>query len=49
MNDLGGTITGEGKSSRAADDVVDLIRSGGGTAVANYGQISSPSFSLHNV
>ena len=41
MNDLGGTWTGEGKSSKAADDVVALIGSNGGTAVANYGQTHS--------
>ena len=38
VNDLGGSWQGEGKSSRAADKVVDLIRSRGGTAVANYGE-----------
>ena len=38
VNDLGGDIKGEGKSSRAADVVVDEIRSRGGTAVANYGK-----------
>ena len=38
VNDLGGNIKGEGKSSRAADAVVDEIRSRGGTAVANYGE-----------
>ena len=41
MNDLGGTWTGEGKSSKAADEVVALIRANGGTAVANYGEIPS--------
>ena len=38
VNDLGGSWQGEGKSSKAADTVVDLIRSRGGTAVANYGK-----------
>ena len=38
VNDLGGSWQGGGKSSRAADKVVDLIRSRGGTAVANYGE-----------
>ena len=38
VNDLGGSWQGEGKSSKAADTVVDLIRSCGGTAVANYGK-----------
>lgn len=37
VNDLGGDIKGEGKSSRAADVVVNEIRTRGGTAVANYG------------
>ena len=41
VNDLGGTWTGEGKSSKAADEVVALIRANGGTAVANYGEIPS--------
>ena len=38
VNDLGGSWQGEGKISKAADTVVDLIRSRGGTAVANYGK-----------
>ena len=38
VNDLGGSWQGEGKSSKAADTVVDLIRSRGGTTVANYGK-----------
>ncbi len=37
MNDLGGGIHGEGQASRPADEVVDLIKSKGGTAVPNYG------------
>lgn len=41
VNDLGGTFSGEGKSSKAADEVVALIRSNGGTAVANYGKAKS--------
>jgi 3-hydroxyacyl-CoA dehydrogenase/3a,7a,12a-trihydroxy-5b-cholest-24-enoyl-CoA hydratase len=39
VNDLGGSWQGEGKSSKAADTVVDLIRSRGGTAVANYDSV----------
>ncbi len=32
-------MKGEGKSSRAADVVVEEIRQKGGTAVANYGRL----------
>lgn len=39
VNDLGGDIKGEGKSSRAADVVVNEIRTKGGTAVANYDSV----------
>ena len=38
VNDLGGTMDGTGRGKKLADDVVDIIRSRGGTAVANYGQ-----------
>lgn len=38
VNDLGGNFKGEGKSSRAADIVVEEIRAKGGKAVPNYGQ-----------
>ena len=38
VNDLGGSMSGDGsKSSRAADLVVEEIRAKNGTAVANYG------------
>jgi hypothetical protein len=37
VNDLGGSIDGDGKSSKAADVVIDEIRAKSGTAVANYG------------
>ena len=46
MNDLGGSWQGEGKSSKSADEVVDLIRSRGGTAVANYGE-TNPHVHIH--
>ncbi|CAF0908013.1 unnamed protein product [Adineta ricciae] len=37
VNDLGGSTSGDGsKSSRPADEVVDLIKSRGGKAVADY-------------
>ena len=39
VNDLGGSVTGEGKG-RDADLTVDLIKERGGEAVANYGDVS---------
>ncbi|KAG9323052.1 hypothetical protein KVV02_004604 [Mortierella alpina] len=39
VNDLGGSHTGEGASTRAADVVVEEIRAGGGKAVANYDSV----------
>jgi len=41
VNDLGGSFKGEGKSSSAADKVVDEIRSAGGEAVANYDSVEN--------
>lgn len=38
MNDLGADMKGGGKSSAAADKVVEEIRAKGGRAVANYGE-----------
>jgi 3-hydroxyacyl-CoA dehydrogenase/3a,7a,12a-trihydroxy-5b-cholest-24-enoyl-CoA hydratase len=39
VNDLGGTSTGGGKSSEAADKVVAEIKAAGGEAVANYDSV----------
>lgn len=39
INDLGGSATGDGKSTRAADAVVDEIKAMGGEAVANYDSV----------
>ena len=39
VNDLGGGATGDGKSSSAADKVVDEIKAMGGEAVANYDSV----------
>jgi NAD(P)-dependent dehydrogenase (short-subunit alcohol dehydrogenase family) len=40
VNDLGGDVTGAGADKRAADQVVDVITSRGGEAVANYDDVS---------
>jgi 3-hydroxyacyl-CoA dehydrogenase/3a,7a,12a-trihydroxy-5b-cholest-24-enoyl-CoA hydratase len=39
VNDLGGSMHGDGKSTRAADAVVDEIKAAGGEAVANYDSV----------
>ncbi|XP_034026517.1 peroxisomal multifunctional enzyme type 2 [Thalassophryne amazonica] len=39
VNDLGGDVKGGGKSSAAADKVVEEIRAKGGKAVANYDSV----------
>jgi multifunctional beta-oxidation protein len=39
VNDLGGSHTGAGSSSKAADDVVAEIKKGGGEAAANYDSV----------
>ncbi|KAK4968659.1 bifunctional hydroxyacyl-CoA dehydrogenase/enoyl-CoA hydratase fox2, partial [Elasticomyces elasticus] len=39
VNDLGGSFKGEGKSSKAADVVVEEIKAAGGKAVANYNSV----------
>jgi NAD(P)-dependent dehydrogenase (short-subunit alcohol dehydrogenase family) len=40
VNDLGGSHTGEGADQSPADEVVGVIRSRGGEAVANYDDVS---------
>jgi len=39
VNDLGGSHTGEGKSAKAADKVVEEIKAAGGVAAANYDSV----------
>jgi 3-hydroxyacyl-CoA dehydrogenase/3a,7a,12a-trihydroxy-5b-cholest-24-enoyl-CoA hydratase len=39
VNDLGGSAFGQGKSSSAADKVVEEIKAAGGEAVANYDSV----------
>lgn len=39
VNDLGGSLKGDGISSKAADVVVDEIKKNGGQAVANYDSV----------
>ena len=38
VNDLGSSVAGEGRG-QDADDVVDIIRAAGGSAVADYGDV----------
>ncbi|NNF69838.1 MAG: SDR family oxidoreductase [Acidimicrobiia bacterium] len=42
VNDLGGSVDGEGDSHSAADVVVDEIKAAGGEAVAEYSSVSTP-------
>ncbi len=42
VNDLGGTVHGEGSSQSAADGVVAEIEAAGGVAVADYNSVASP-------
>lgn len=40
VNDLGGGVDGDGSSTSAADDVVNIIKMNGGKAVANYNSVT---------
>jgi NAD(P)-dependent dehydrogenase (short-subunit alcohol dehydrogenase family) len=42
VNDLGGSVSGEGGSASAAQQVVDEIVAAGGEAVANHDSVSTP-------
>ena len=42
VNDLGGSMGGEGADTTVADEVVDEITQGGGTAVASHDSVDSP-------
>src|SRR5437764_13116354 len=42
VNDLGGSVNGEGGSDAAAQKVVDEIKSGGGEALPSYDSVSTP-------
>jgi NAD(P)-dependent dehydrogenase (short-subunit alcohol dehydrogenase family) len=39
VNDLGGSHSGQGSNSKAADVVVEEIKANGGVAVANYDSV----------
>ena len=41
VNDLGGSVDGSGSGSRVADEVVKEIREAGGSALANFGSVTS--------
>ena len=42
VNDLGGSLHGDGSGTNAADTVVEEIRSSGGIAVADYNSVAEP-------
>ena len=41
VSDIGAAVGGDGSNSRAADEVVERIRSAGGTAVADYNSVDN--------
>ena len=43
VNDLGGSVDGEGASASAADEVVAEIKAAGGVAVAEHSSVADPS------
>lgn len=42
VNDLGGTMAGQGSDAAVADQVVEEITAAGGTAVASYASVDTP-------
>lgn len=42
VNDLGGSMRGDGSDTRVADEVVDEITRAGGTALASYDSVDNP-------
>ena len=42
VNDLGGSVDGQGGSDTAAQKVVDEVKAAGGEAVANYDSVATP-------
>src|SRR5919106_4335562 len=40
VNDVGGSVSGEGADKRPAEEVAEIIRGRGGEAVANYDDVA---------
>ncbi len=47
VNDLGTSVDGSGQSSSAADQTVQMIKSAGGDATANYDTVATPEGGQH--